>query len=1003
VSARPLRSAWLAATLLLAAAGRGLAQQEAQRIDPALSFALRVAARGAPVAARTLPGHRPPGVPAVGADAALVVPGLAALDPVGPDGRPAAVRVLVRVGPGGEAALLRAGARLGARAGNILTARVPVDGLEALVGDPAILRIEAAAALRSGEATGPSRAGEGRPGAAGGRRSPFRLTPVVPGASAAQPAGPQGFRGPSSPLAPRAAALALLANDIGAQEIGVERLRQRSRDGFLGLAGQGVIIGIYDTGLDLEHPDFRAADGRTRVLFAWDQSDSSSGRTPPGQIGSDVFDYGHECRAADIDAGACPLVDNIGHGTHVAGTAAGTGAGTGNGLPAGRYPGVAPAADLIVVKGGDGSFTADRVLDGVAYIFDRAAELGRPAVVVLSLSTQAGPHDGTTLLEQALDSLSGRGRIIVAAAGNWGNNDNARPGVPQPATHSHGVATQVAAVDHGLRIPPYTPNPGSISDAAALELWYDGADELRVTIISPRGDSVSVATGDSAVVATPGGAIYVNNAAAGPNPANGDRQALIILFDSTEAAPPDTGLWTIRVRGDAIAASGEHHLWLVGASFQNPTRPPRLDPARNTHLVGSPGTATRVITAAAFVTRHEWTRLEGEPFGFPFREMLGDIAFFSPAGPRRDGVLKPDIAAPGKFTISARARNGQIWRDFPDFVEADGVHGALLGTSMAAPHVAGAVALLLQLRPDLDPEAARELLTANARQDAFTSHPYTGEPDGVPNAQWGHGKLAVERAVWSLGLPAGMLTLDVTPLPPPERLASAGGARVPLFRLNAATDSAEAIALERLTFELTGTDPGAALVLIHDEDADGDADPDEPVHASVPVALGGGPVTARIEPGPVVPAGASEQFVVALEMSGAAPNGARFSARYLPGETRTLGTLSGARDRFQGPVAVVESGERTTSLLEPGERFTLSANPVRAAPLVISYAARPRAAAVYSIAGQRVRDLGSAMGEGSVEWDLRNDQGVAVASGAYYLVLEFPGERVVRKLFVVRP
>ena len=75
----------------------------------------------------------------------------------------------------------------------------------------------------------------------------------------------------------------------------------------------------------------------------------------------------------------------------------------------------------------------------------------------------------------------------------------------------------------------------------------------------------------------------------------------------------------------------------------------------------------------------------------------------------------------------------------------------------------------------------------------------------------------------------------------------------------------------------------------------------------------------------------------------------------------------------------------------------------RAAPLIISYAARPRAAAIYSIAGQRVRDLADALGEGSAEWDLRNDRGAAVASGAYYLVLQFPEERVVRKLFVVRP
>src|SRR5690606_4411539 len=146
-------------------------------------------------------------------------------------------------------------------------------------------------------------------------------------------------------------------------------------------------------------------------LFAWDQS-AESGQ-PPGQVGGNTLDYGRECRGAAISS--CPLTDVVGHGTHVAGTAAGTGAATGNGLPAYRYTGVAPAADLIIVKGGDGSFSTDRAVDGVAYIFARAAELGRPAVVVLSLTTQTGPHDGSTAFGQALDSLAGPGRIVVAA------------------------------------------------------------------------------------------------------------------------------------------------------------------------------------------------------------------------------------------------------------------------------------------------------------------------------------------------------------------------------------------------------------------------------------------------------------------------------------------------------------------------------------------------------------------------------------------------------------
>src|SRR5690606_26657641 len=264
--------------------------------------------------------------------------------------------------------------------------------------------------------------------------------------------------------------------------------------------------------------------------------------------------------------------------------------------------------------------------------------------------------------------------------------------------------------------------------------------------------------------------------------------ALIILFDSTEAAPPDTGRWAIRVRGDAVR-DGTYHLWLTGYSFQNPTRATRLNPATNAYLVGSPGTAGRAITAAAYATRHEWDGPDGTPVGFPFRERLGDIAFFSAPGPRRDGVLKPDLAAPGKFTISARAPGGQIWQDFPTFVEADGVHAALLGTSQATPHVAGAAAILLQLQPQLGPEELRELLTTHARRDAFALHPYTGGPDGSPNPQWGHGKLDVERAVHAIGLPAGAIALDVQPLPAPPRMQSARGTRLPLLALSASTDS----------------------------------------------------------------------------------------------------------------------------------------------------------------------------------------------------------------------
>ena len=89
---------------------------------------------------------------------------------------------------------------------------------------------------------------------------------------------------------------------------------------------------------------------------------------------------------------------------------------------------MAPEADIISVKGGDFGFSTLDIISGIQYIFARADQLGRPAVVNLSLGTLFGPHDGTESEEQAIDSISGPGHIVVIAAGNDGSNPTATTG-----------------------------------------------------------------------------------------------------------------------------------------------------------------------------------------------------------------------------------------------------------------------------------------------------------------------------------------------------------------------------------------------------------------------------------------------------------------------------------------------------------------------------------------------------------------------------------------------
>jgi len=182
---------------------------------------------------------------------------------------------------------------------------------------------------------------------------------------------------------------------------------------YTGLTGKGIIVGIVDSGIDLKHQDFKTVLGTTRLLYLWDQTKNFTAPAP--------FTYGGEWTAAQINAGACTETDGIGHGTFLASIAAGNGRGTGGGQLPYQYVGMAPEADLIVVN----AFASDTYLvDGVEYILRKAQALGKPAVILIASGVRQGPHDGTDPAELRISSLLGTygpNRLVVAAAGNYGN------------------------------------------------------------------------------------------------------------------------------------------------------------------------------------------------------------------------------------------------------------------------------------------------------------------------------------------------------------------------------------------------------------------------------------------------------------------------------------------------------------------------------------------------------------------------------------------------------
>jgi len=494
---------------------------------------------------------------------------------------------------------------------------------------------------------------------------------------------------------------------------------------YQGRAGQGVLVALIDSGIDFGRPDFKDGAGRTRILAIWDQTD------PFGPHPS-TFGYGTEISRSQIDGdpGSIRQADVDGHGTLVAGILAGSGVATGCNQPDYRYVGIAPLAEIIAIKT---DYSETGIVDGVRYAFERAAALGKDCVVNISLGSHFGPHDGSDPMSAAISALTGPGRLVVAAAGNDREN------------HMHGRLTTTSTTpgtDHfTIHVPSYTPNGGRFNDYLFVGGWYDPSVSVSVRVRGPHpADTMSVPRGGARALATPRGKIVlVNQATAlgfGGTPRA--RQFELQVYDSLSGSPPAAGDWEIDVVADGPANLGARvDAWIFGSRFGGFGSARVTNGYDPTTVVSEPACGDSVLAVAAHCTRTSWISCAQGSTCLYFNQVLNDIAHFSSPGPRRDGVLKPEISAPGLGVASIHAATAP---GIPDCYDADdGVHEITLGTSFSSPHAAAAVALLLQSSPGASPSRARLMLTGAARTDALTGV--------VPNPDWGYGKLDVYAAL----------------------------------------------------------------------------------------------------------------------------------------------------------------------------------------------------------------------------------------------------------------
>lgn len=491
------------------------------------------------------------------------------------------------------------------------------------------------------------------------------------------------------------------------------------RGGVGGLKGKDVIIAVLDSGIDFHHPDFIDYDEEgkptSRVLYFWDTFSETHlngmGKPGPKKFPNDA-PIGTLYSRADITKelrSTTPRIhawDTQGHGTSCAGIAAGNGnAAQKIGKTNVNRVGVAPQADIIAVRLGQGQLAIEHsALLGA--VCDWLEEVGnqakKPIVLSCSFGGQNGGRDGNKIKERQLDGRFGPGskhrwcRAICLAAGNDGS-------LPRHAAIKFS-GKDAAGV---LR--------WRILGEQRMSIYFDTA-ELDDIVIEQRGpllglDRLPVLKEEPDRVVhgiTKKGIMNCTLAPLG----KGLREGEMALYSRSGKS----------IRADAYMDGG------LAAIFD-------AEPSKQ---IDSPGTATHAITVGSYDFNDAFDWL-GQELSLPIRKgavqsamTIGALSAYSNPGPRRldeDGVIKPDIAAPGQYYAAPAAINTDQYRR-----DTSGAYCEFNGTSAATPYTAGVVALMLCKNKNLTNAQIKKLLADHATK-------MDKEGNALDKRGWGNGKL----------------------------------------------------------------------------------------------------------------------------------------------------------------------------------------------------------------------------------------------------------------------
>ena len=508
--------------------------------------------------------------------------------------------------------------------------------------------------------------------------------------------------------------------------------------GYIGsLTGQGVIVGIIDTGIDFNHINLCDDSGRSRVRAVYLPADTLGphpvvdGLELPGSC----YETPQEIAALTTDC------TDSSHGTHTTGTAAGSYLDNG-------WNGVAMGADIVACGMPSTELTDVSIANAVRYIFDYADRAGKPCVINMSLGSNDGPNDGSSFLCRVFSSLSGPGHLCVLSAGNDGD---------APVCFRYSMKYPGDTVTTFLRN-----QWGGMQRKGYVSMWSRDQREHRTRVVIVNRSSGELEYASTIVGTLPEDSVFTISSefdadfaafyageisfASGLEPQY-DGQGNVLdegRFHSYWVYDVESVKSGHLIGLQYVAEAGTELVgWCTKDAYFYSFNMPGAVGGSSVGSISDLATTDNVISVGAYCSRTSYTTQSGDVALFSGFHPT-KIAAFSSYGPDENGLQRPDVCAPGAVVLSSASRyddrsDRQSW---PSPVVVNGESYPYYpnqGTSMSAPIVTGAIALMLQVNPSLTTPDVRDVLRRSSIKDEAVL-------DGNA-AQWGSGKLDVKAAV----------------------------------------------------------------------------------------------------------------------------------------------------------------------------------------------------------------------------------------------------------------